>query len=152
MFIKINMRWKVKPFFSSASGIVSPAYPIKSRPASVTFFSNRIGSLSFRPIVPIFGVNVHNNIAQKDEQVEFLFLLLILMDLLLQKNRKNWECSEVLDIFSKSFYVWKMAPVGLIFRPQIGQYIGFRLFSWNFSAIFTWNLIYKLIGATFVGM
>ena len=73
------------------------------------------------------------------------------MDLLLQKIEK-WEFLRFLDIFSKSFYVWKMAPVGLIFRPQIGQYIGFRLFSWNVSVIFTWNLIYKLIGATFVGM
>ena len=76
-------------FFSSASAIASGAYPIKSRPASVNFFSNQIGSVSFHPIVPIFGVNVHNNIAQKDEEVEFLFLLLISMDLLLQKIEKN---------------------------------------------------------------
>ena len=46
----------------------------------------------------------------------------------------------------------KNGPRGPNFQARIGQYIGFRLFSWNVSAIFTWNLIYKLIGATFVGM
>ena len=62
------------------------AYPIPSLPASINFFfPNPIGSLSFHPIIPIFGVNVHNNIAPKDVEEEFLFLLLILMDLLLQK-------------------------------------------------------------------
>ena len=40
---------------------------------------------------------------------------------------------EVFGHFLKKF-VWKMAPMGLIFRPQIGQYIRFRLFSWNASA------------------
>ena len=51
--------------------------------------------------------------------------------------------------------MWKMVPVAQIFRPflapnrtKIGQYIGFRLF----SAGFTWNLIYKLIGATLVAV
>ena len=33
-----------------------------------------IGSLSFHPIFPIFGFNVHNNIAHKIVQPEFLFL------------------------------------------------------------------------------
>ena len=62
-------------------------------------------------------MTVHNNIARKDEEVEFLFLLPILMDLLLQKIGKKMG---ILDFFSKSFYVWKMTPVGLIFGPQIG--------------------------------
>ena len=51
---------------SSAADIVSGAYLIPSRPSSVVnFFLNRIGSLSFHPIFPIFGTNVHNNIGQK---------------------------------------------------------------------------------------
>ena len=43
-----------------------------SRPASINFFSNPIGSLSFHPIIPIFGMNMHNNIAPKDVEEEFL--------------------------------------------------------------------------------
>ena len=53
---------------------------------SVNLFSNRIGSHSFHPIFPIFGLNVHNNITQKVLQVVFLFFASkFLMHLWLQK-------------------------------------------------------------------
>ena len=42
-----------------------------------TCFSNPIGSLSFHPIIPKFGVNVHYNIAPKDAEEKFSFLLLV---------------------------------------------------------------------------
>ena len=52
-----------------------------------------------------------------------------------------------------------MATSGQILGPflapnktKIGEYVGFRLFSCKFSAGFTWNFIYKLNGATFVGI
>ena len=48
--------------------------------------------------------------------------------------------------------VCKMVPVGQIFGPQIGQYIGFSLFSGKVSTGFTQNLIYKFIRAIFVGV
>ena len=75
-------------FFSSAADIVSGAYPMPSRPSSVVgvvgvvnFFSNLIGSFTFYPIFLIFGLNLHNNIAQKPVQLEFWFLaFLFLMD------------------------------------------------------------------------
>ena len=54
--------------------------------------------------------------------------------------------------------VWQTTPVGQIFGPvlapnnaEMGQYTGFRLFL-KVSTGFTWNLIYKLIRATFVGV
>ena len=63
-----------KPFFGPTSDIVRGAYPMPSHPASINFFfSNPIGSLSFHPIIPKFGVNLHNNIAPKDVEEEFLF-------------------------------------------------------------------------------
>ena len=53
----------------------------------------------------------------------------------------------------------KNGPCGLNFqavfasnRSEIGQYIGFRLISWQLSAVFTQNFIYKLIGDIFVGV
>ena len=69
-------------FFSSAADIVSGAYPMPSRPSSVVnFFSNLIGSFTFYPIFLIFGLNLHNNIAQKPVHLEFWFLaFLFLMD------------------------------------------------------------------------
>ena len=52
-----------------AQYIVSGAYSMRSHLSSVclsvNLFSNQIGSLSFCPIFPIFGLNVHNNIAKK---------------------------------------------------------------------------------------
>ena len=36
-------------------------------------FSNPIDPLSFHQIIPIYGVNVHNNIAPKDVEEEFKF-------------------------------------------------------------------------------
>ena len=74
-------------FFSSAADIVSGAYPMPSHPSSVVgvvgvnFFSNRIGSFTFYSIFLIFGLNLHNNIAQKPVQLEFSFMaFLFLMD------------------------------------------------------------------------
>ena len=76
---------------SSAADIVSGAYPMLIRPSSIclsvclsiNLFSNQIGSLSFHQIFPIFGVDVHNNIAPKVVFVEFLFFFAcnFLMDL-----------------------------------------------------------------------
>ena len=55
--------------FSSAADIISRSYPIPSHPSpdrlpSSFLFSNPIGSLCFHLIFPIFGLDVHNNIAQ----------------------------------------------------------------------------------------
>ena len=78
------------------------------------------------------------------------------MDLLFQKKVKKIGIMKVFGHFLKKFLCVKNDPRGPNFRApnrvKIGQYMGFRLFSWNVSAIFTWNLIYKLIGATFVGV
>ena len=75
---------------------------------------------------------------------------------LIQKLCKKIGILKVLGHFLKKFLCVKNGPRGPHFRApnraKIGQYIGFRLFSWNVFAIFTWNLIYKLIGATFVGV
>ena len=46
-----------------------PSRPSSVRPSST--FSNGIGSLSFHPIVPIFGVNMQSNISHKVVEVEF---------------------------------------------------------------------------------
>ena len=40
-------------------------------PSSAYFLSNQIGSLSFRAILQICGMNVHNNIAHKIVELEF---------------------------------------------------------------------------------
>ena len=57
---------------------------------SVNLFSNQIGSLSFHPIFPIFGVSVQNNTAQNVVEVEiWLFASDFLMDLQLQKIGKK---------------------------------------------------------------
>ena len=37
-------------------------------------------------------------------------------------------------------------------RAKIGQYIGFRLYSWKVSTGFTRNWVYKPVGATFIGV
>ena len=42
---------------------------------SINFFSNRIGSITFFPIFPIFGLHVHNNIAPKPVELEFWFIV-----------------------------------------------------------------------------
>ena len=76
----------------------------------------------------------------------------------ISKIAKKIEILNVFGHFLKKFLCVKNDndPRGPNFRPpnrvKIGQYIGLRLFSWNVSAIFTWKLIYKLIGATFVGV
>ena len=61
---------------SSTADIVSGAYPMQSRPSYIrlsTFFTNKLGSLSFNPIYTVFGLNVHNNIAPKPVELEFWF-------------------------------------------------------------------------------
>ena len=52
-----------------------------------------------------------------------------------------------------------MASVGQFFlavygskKAKIGQYIGFRLFTWKVVTGFSRNLIYKLDGAIYVGV
>ena len=50
--------------FSSTADIVSGAYPMPSFPSSVIVCCG-LSILSFDLIFPIFGLNVHNNIAQK---------------------------------------------------------------------------------------
>ena len=126
------------PTFSSATVIVSGAYPMPSRrpsvcSKSVNLSSNRIGSISFNPIFPIFDVNVHNDIAQNLWKENFEFLLLIFKgSLITKKVGKEWEFCSFLP-FSPIFFntgpwnlvyghidgsfrlVWKMAPVGQIF-------------------------------------
>ena len=101
--------------FSSAADIVSGAYPIPSRPSSVVvvrrpsssvvnFFSNWIGFLSFHPIFPIFGLNVHNNIAHKTVGPEFLiFASKFFYGLLFTKNRSKLGILEVFGNFLKKF-------------------------------------------------
>ena len=54
---------------------------------------------------------------------------------------EKWNVDQILGPF------WSQIGPKLI-----GQYIGFRLFSWKGSTVFTWNLIYKLVGATFLGV
>ena len=56
----------------SLSDAESSVVRLSVRP-SINLFTNRIGSLSFHPIFPIFSLNVHNNIAQKAVEVEFWF-------------------------------------------------------------------------------
>ena len=85
--------------FSSAADIISGAYPVPSRPSSVslsvrpsTFFSDRIGSLSFHPFLPIFGLNVHSNIATKVVKVEFwVFASNVFNGSLITKICNKWE-------------------------------------------------------------
>ena len=69
---------------TSATDIVNGAYPTPSvvcpssssvvvRLPSVNLFSNRIGSLSCKPIFPIFRLDVYNNITPKHVQLRFRF-------------------------------------------------------------------------------
>ena len=78
------------------------------------------------------------------------------MDLFISKIGKKNGILKVVGHFLQKFLCVKNDPHGPNFRApnrvKIGQYIGFRLFSWNVSPVFTWNLIYKLIGSTFVGV
>ena len=37
-------------------------------------------------------------------------------------------------------------------KVKIGKYIAFRLFFGKVAIVFTWNVTYKLIGGTFVGV
>ena len=78
------------------------------------------------------------------------------MDPLFKKYVKKIWILKFFGHFLKKFLCVKNYPRGPNFRApnrvNIGQYIGFRLFSWNASAIFPWNLIYKLIGATLEGV
>ena len=57
-------------------------------------FSKQISSLSFYPIFPIFGLNVHNNIAPKP-------MLLFLMDFQFSKNMSKMGFLEVFGFFHK---------------------------------------------------
>ena len=60
---------------------------------------------------------------------------------------RPWNSAGTLWILA-GVCVWKMAPVGQIrgpFLAQIGQYIGFRLFSWKVSTGFTRSLLGLLL-------
>ena len=124
-----------------------------SRPASINLFfkSNGLPN-SFHPIIPIFGVNI----VPKDVEEEFLFFASNFNGSFISKIGKKIWIFKVFGHFLKKFSFVKNDPRGPNFRVpnkvKIGQYIGFRLFSWNLSAIFTLNLIYKFIGSTFVGV
>ena len=116
---------------------------------------------------------MHNSIAQTFWKQNLVILLLFfLMDLWLQDIGKNgnfggfWPFSQ--NVFNmvpwNLFYrhivytvrcVWKWLPWAKFSGPfwaKIGRFVGFRLFSRKDSTGFTWNLIYKLFGATFVGV
>ena len=106
-----------------------------SRPASIAFFfSNPIGSLSFHPIIPIFGVNVHiYDIAPKDVEDEFLFFAYNFNGSFITKIGKKNRNLKVFGHFLIKFLCVKHGPRGPHFRAtnraKIGQYVGFRLFS-----------------------
>ena len=135
-------------FFSSAADIVSGAYPMPSHPSSVVgvvgvnFFSNRIGSFTFYSIFLIFGLNLHNNIAQKPVQLEFSFMAFLFFNgFLITKNGDFWwfwaSCSKSFNvrpwnliyrhIAGTSRCVWKMGPECKFsdpFWPQIVPILG----------------------------
>ena len=99
------------------------------------------------------------------QNLDFLYGFLI------TKIKQNWEFWSFFAIFSKSVWcqtlklgyrhildtfksVWKKTPAGQICGPflapnraEICQYVGFRLFSWKFSAGITGNLIYYHVRA-----
>ena len=100
-----------------------------SRPASINFFfkSNRLPH-SFHPIIPIFGVNVHNNIAPKDVEEEFLFFASNFNGSFISKIGKNKiGILKVFGHFLKRFLCVKNDLRGPNFRAPnkvtIGQYI-----------------------------
>ena len=103
------------------------------------------------------------NIIIKDVIHVFASISKIMLILLMgRRNRERWGpwnlvYSHIVGTFR---CVWKTAPwakfCGPILAPnsaKIGQYVGFRLFYWKFSAgqDSLETFIYKLIGATFVG-
>ena len=103
--------------FTSAADIVSGIYSMLSRTSSVrrpsvNFFSeNQVVSLIFFPIFPIFGLNVHSNVAQNwgiifwyFVSIFFLILIAIILSLSNFDERqkcKNWDFIDISVIFSK---------------------------------------------------
>ena len=111
-----------------------------------TFFPNWIGYLNCHPIFTIFGLNVHNDMAQKFVQIEF------------------WSFASCFFtgclIKTQSFYT---RPWNLLYRHIVGTFkcVKNGPSRPNFRAVLapnkvfiyclsTGNLIYKLVGATFV--
>ena len=141
---------------------------------SVNLFSNQIGSLSFCLIFPIFGLNVHNNIAQKRCGSRILiFASNFLWIFHYKKVSKKWEFWRFLVILSKSFHVglWNLVYryIMCTFMCVHAYYVYFQMCTcilcvlsgvcakWSLwakflSPKFTQNLIYKFIRATFVGV
>ena len=76
-----------------------PSRPTSVCPSVCQLFSNRIGSYSFHPIFPIFGVIVHSDIAQKLWEKHFHFCFQFLMDLWWQKIGKNNILWVLLGVF-----------------------------------------------------
>ena len=142
-------------------------------PVRQLFFSNRKGSLSFRPIYPIFGLDVHHYISQKVMEVEFGFFFHLFLFQWIFNYKENMKMSFfVFGHFLKKFLIWEYETwfTGTLWvlsgvcvkwllwgkfsghlGPKIGRNIGFRIYTWKFSTGFTRNLIYKLNWATFWG-
>ena len=79
------------------------------------------------------------------------------MDLLFSKKVFNTgPCNLVYRHIVGTFrcvWIWPLCAKFLApLTRKLCQYIGFCRFSWTVSAEFTWSMIYKLIGATFVGV
>ena len=100
--------------FSSAAGIVRGANPMPShllsvRLSGINLFSNQIDSLTFHVIYPIFGLNVHNNIAPKLVELEFLFFWFwFLNGFFITKKKVKIGTFEGLGHFLKSFWYGTM--------------------------------------------
>ena len=116
---------------------------------------------------------MHNSITQTFWKQNFdILLLFFLMDLWFQDIGKNgnfggfWPFSQNVFnmvpwnlVYRHIVYtlrcMWKWLPWAKFSGPfwaKIGRFVGFRLSSRKDSTGFTWNLIYKLFGATFVGV
>ena len=108
-----------------------------SRPASINFFSNPIGSLIFYPIIPIFGVNVHNNIAPKDVEEEFLFFASNLNGSFIIKNRQKVWILKVFGHFLKKIFCVKNDPLGPNFREMCKIWASKAQFLVTFSKTFS---------------
>ena len=118
----VVLAWNVfSPFFLYLLQVLAPllrfneAYPMPTRPSSVcpcvcpesTFFLNPIGSLSFHPIFPIFGSNVHKIWPKNYWNYNFDYLLLLIFNVsLITKIDKNWEFWKFWAIFSKKVWYW----------------------------------------------